>query len=353
MTRKNGFKIPGVSFSAKRALGISQAQAKLSRKLGVPLSKSGRQRKLGAATGCAVMLVPLFIVLFAGFLIVNSVFAKDTPQVISNINNNEATNEVSGKKSNIPEVSKSATEIKVDINTDELSQKIADAIKQNEDKKPWWNSTVIGAIISSIAVIATSVISYFFQKHNLKKQIAADLKKVELQITATDKHFERTTDIEIKKITEESKRQSIKLIAEIISRERLRWLENLKKQFAEFSDQTRCGIIKIAEIYKLQKKENKTITETRKLNELQKEKIEISNKISRLYRLIRVEINNNNPVHSRFFKEINKIKTFWEVNCRKTDEKLNMSSYIRIRDQSDIEFQKLSQEVWNKIKRLH
>ena len=43
--------------------------------------------------------------------------------------------------------------------------------------------------------------------HNLKKQIAADLKKVELQITATDKHFERTTDIEIKKITEESKRQ--------------------------------------------------------------------------------------------------------------------------------------------------
>lgn len=67
MAMKKGFKIPGVSFSAKRALGISQAQAKLSRKLGVPLSKSGRQRKLGAATGCPVFIAPflsIFVLLF-------------------------------------------------------------------------------------------------------------------------------------------------------------------------------------------------------------------------------------------------------------------------------------------------
>ncbi len=67
MARKKGFKIPGVSFSAKRALGISQAQAKLSRKLGVPLSKSGRQRKLGATTGCTVFIAPflsIFVLLF-------------------------------------------------------------------------------------------------------------------------------------------------------------------------------------------------------------------------------------------------------------------------------------------------
>lgn len=37
----------GISFSAKRALGISNAQAQLSRQLGVPLSRSGRERKLG------------------------------------------------------------------------------------------------------------------------------------------------------------------------------------------------------------------------------------------------------------------------------------------------------------------
>ena len=35
-------------FSWKRLLGISAFKAKISRKIGVPLTKSGRQRKLGA-----------------------------------------------------------------------------------------------------------------------------------------------------------------------------------------------------------------------------------------------------------------------------------------------------------------
>ncbi len=50
MGRKFGF-----SFSWKRALGISSAKAKLSRKLGIPLTRSGRQRKLGRAMGCALV----------------------------------------------------------------------------------------------------------------------------------------------------------------------------------------------------------------------------------------------------------------------------------------------------------
>lgn len=37
----------GFSFSWKRALGISAAKGKISRKIGVPLTKSGRERKLG------------------------------------------------------------------------------------------------------------------------------------------------------------------------------------------------------------------------------------------------------------------------------------------------------------------
>lgn len=54
-------------FSWKRAVGISGAKAKLSRKIGVPLTKSGRQRKYGAAMGCATfLLVALTIVLLAG-----------------------------------------------------------------------------------------------------------------------------------------------------------------------------------------------------------------------------------------------------------------------------------------------
>lgn len=61
MGRKKGG-IPGLSFSWRRALGISQAQSKLSRKIGIPLSRSGRQRKAGAAAGC---LLPILITLLS------------------------------------------------------------------------------------------------------------------------------------------------------------------------------------------------------------------------------------------------------------------------------------------------
>ena len=50
----------GFSFSWKRASGLSAAQGKLSRQLGIPLSRSGRQRKAGKMIGCAVLAVPLF-----------------------------------------------------------------------------------------------------------------------------------------------------------------------------------------------------------------------------------------------------------------------------------------------------
>ncbi len=43
MTRKS--LIPGLSFSWKRALGISSMKASISRKIGVPLTKSGRKAK--------------------------------------------------------------------------------------------------------------------------------------------------------------------------------------------------------------------------------------------------------------------------------------------------------------------
>jgi hypothetical protein len=46
--------IPGLSFSWKRASGLSSAKAKLSRQIGVPLTRSGRQQKIGKATGCPI-----------------------------------------------------------------------------------------------------------------------------------------------------------------------------------------------------------------------------------------------------------------------------------------------------------
>ena len=49
MGRKFGF-----SFSWKRATGISSAKNKISRKIGVPLTRSGRRKKVGRAAGCFI-----------------------------------------------------------------------------------------------------------------------------------------------------------------------------------------------------------------------------------------------------------------------------------------------------------
>jgi hypothetical protein len=40
-------KIPGVSFSLKRALGVTQLKQKISRQTGIPMSKNGIERKIG------------------------------------------------------------------------------------------------------------------------------------------------------------------------------------------------------------------------------------------------------------------------------------------------------------------
>ena len=40
-------KIPGVSFSWKKALGITKAKQQFARKTGIPTSKAGLERKVG------------------------------------------------------------------------------------------------------------------------------------------------------------------------------------------------------------------------------------------------------------------------------------------------------------------
>ena len=40
-------KIPGVSFSLKRAVGITAAKQKIARKTGIPITKGGLERKVG------------------------------------------------------------------------------------------------------------------------------------------------------------------------------------------------------------------------------------------------------------------------------------------------------------------
>ncbi len=49
MSKKKG--IPGLSFSWKRATGITNAKRKVAKATGVPTTKSGRQRKVGKLFG--------------------------------------------------------------------------------------------------------------------------------------------------------------------------------------------------------------------------------------------------------------------------------------------------------------
>jgi hypothetical protein len=62
----------GFSFSWKRALGISAAKSRLSRQIGIPLTRSGRQRKLGRMLGYCVVLAALVAPL--ALLIILAVF---------------------------------------------------------------------------------------------------------------------------------------------------------------------------------------------------------------------------------------------------------------------------------------
>jgi hypothetical protein len=50
-------------FSWNRFLGITKAKRRISRATGIPLTRSGRQRKVGAATGCCVLFfLPVVLV---------------------------------------------------------------------------------------------------------------------------------------------------------------------------------------------------------------------------------------------------------------------------------------------------
>lgn len=51
MAKKKSFKIPGLSFSWKRALGITSAKRKIAKATGIPTTKSGRRNKFAILFG--------------------------------------------------------------------------------------------------------------------------------------------------------------------------------------------------------------------------------------------------------------------------------------------------------------
>ena len=46
MASNKGFRIPGLTFSWKRALGITNLKRRIARATGIPTTREGRQRKL-------------------------------------------------------------------------------------------------------------------------------------------------------------------------------------------------------------------------------------------------------------------------------------------------------------------
>lgn len=66
-------------FSWKRAVGISKAKSKISRGVGVPLTKGGRQRKAGKAMGaCSLLLVAGMMLLLLAASAASTVMAGET-----------------------------------------------------------------------------------------------------------------------------------------------------------------------------------------------------------------------------------------------------------------------------------
>ena len=49
MAKKTNTGIPGLSFSWKRALGITQAKRDFTKSTGIPTTKAGIERKIGSA----------------------------------------------------------------------------------------------------------------------------------------------------------------------------------------------------------------------------------------------------------------------------------------------------------------
>jgi hypothetical protein len=65
---KHAAHIPGVSFSWRRAIGLSGLESKISRETGVPLTRSGREKKVGTwvihGIGWLIMVAVPFGALF-------------------------------------------------------------------------------------------------------------------------------------------------------------------------------------------------------------------------------------------------------------------------------------------------
>lgn len=82
MARRRKSSIPGMSYSWRRASGITSAKQKIARATGIPTTRTGRRAKAGRAVGCAVyMYVALILVIVILAAIGNVAFAATTEEI--------------------------------------------------------------------------------------------------------------------------------------------------------------------------------------------------------------------------------------------------------------------------------
>ena len=140
MGRKHGF-----SFSWRRATGYSAAKGRLSRKIGVPLTRSGRQRKLARSLGC--LLQALLILIFSLFVL-GAVSARSQTQrpqtgrvVAENASLRQTPSAEGQSEMNVP----------VDTIVKVLDQKGAWYVVRIGDRVGWmYSAVIVGAEVDAV-----------------------------------------------------------------------------------------------------------------------------------------------------------------------------------------------------------
>lgn len=79
--RRSNTGIPGLSFSWKRALGVTSAKRKIARFTGIPTTRSGRRAKAGRLMGCATYMIIVLLIVVTLTALAGSALAATTEEI--------------------------------------------------------------------------------------------------------------------------------------------------------------------------------------------------------------------------------------------------------------------------------
>lgn len=79
--RRSNTGIPGLSFSWKRAFGVTSAKRKIARFTGIPTTRSGRRAKAGRLMGCATYMLITLLLVVALTALAGSALAATTEEI--------------------------------------------------------------------------------------------------------------------------------------------------------------------------------------------------------------------------------------------------------------------------------